>query len=458
MVADRRPIGGLSALRGQGERDHGVVDGADVAQRLVLRRAPDIGVGALPEAGRWVVWVVGGGRADHPGEDVGAEAPDEGGALVGIAEDEAVEQSQRSRLSDAERGAGAEGEDDQRVGPVGGGLLQFIGAGFGVDRERGHAQVAAPGVAEAVQQSSSPGVVAVDQPQVVVTAFARELRQHRPERAVRGHGAEEEVAVVGVGQRGRGGGRTDRGNAEWLDHSLDHRQRGGTGVGADEGVHALLLDQATCDGDREVGIEVEVGDHANHGLAEDAARLVDLPDGELEGVAALLIGASDSLDEGDLERFDLRFDLRIGLWAGWAQRNGRADQPAAGFGVGGHEPRLGRDAFAPAVDGVFLDRDFGATVGQRSDGDADFGAIAAAAGFAETPCADSDGDEQEQGKRESVEGNGEGHGDHLRACVLGNPHPNPLPVGEGTGRGGDGKRGASRRSGPPQPLRSKRRR
>ena len=249
-----------------------------------------------------------------------------------------------------------------------------------------------------------------------MTAFPRELGQDRSLHAVGGHGAEEEVAVGGAAQRRCGCGGADRGNAEGLYNGLDQREGGGARVGADEGVDAFFQDQAAGDGDGEVGIEVDVRDHADNGLAKDAAGRVDVLNRELEGVAAFVIGAADGLKESNLERCGLeRFGSeRLGLGSVDRERDRRADQPPARFSVGRQETGVRGQAFAPTnlipAGMTLLNRDLGTAIGERSKGDSHLGVgRVAASGCTDAPGGDADDGEQHDCEDDTREGSGYVH-------------------------------------------------
>ena len=130
----------------------------------------------------------------------------------------------------------------------------------------------------------------VDQAYVIEAALPGHAREDRPLGGIGKCSAEEIAVVRNSGQPGRSGRRADSRNAGWSRNSLRYGQRGRAGVGADDRMNALVLDESPRLLDRNERIGSGIRRDTFHGPAEHAAALVDMQDCEVEG--ALPVGRS----------------------------------------------------------------------------------------------------------------------------------------------------------------------
>ena len=208
-VADRAGVGRAGDLGGQADGDRGVVGLADEGQRREFAVLGDV---RLVEGAQRVGLGPGGGRgALHAVQVLAADRVDQVLALGAVDEEEVVEQALLQRLAQEDFGLLGEGDRDQRLRAVVGGLLQLGEVGRLTVLDRDQVGVSAPGAGEGVGQSLTVGVVEVEHADVAESLVGGELRQHRTLSGVGGGAAEEEVVVLGDGQLRRGrGGRDDR--------------------------------------------------------------------------------------------------------------------------------------------------------------------------------------------------------------------------------------------------------
>ena len=186
-------VGRVCRLRGEGDRDHGVIRLAHEGERGQPAVLGHVGRG--PRLRRGVVRVAARRRADDALE--GRSAPsqlDQVLALVAVREDEAREDAVLDRLAEEDLGL-REAHRHQHLGAAAGGPLQLRQvAGLPVGRVRGEGRRAAEVRAEDLGEALAPGVVAEDHADVRVPLALHQLGEHDAMHCVRPGGAEQ-IAV-----------------------------------------------------------------------------------------------------------------------------------------------------------------------------------------------------------------------------------------------------------------------
>ena len=313
LVADGRAVDGARGLGGERDRDHRVVGLAHEGER---GQAAVLGlVGGVPRRRRRVVGVAAGRGADGALEVLGAELVDQVLALVAVGEDEAREDVVLDRLAEEDLGLG-EAHRDEHLRAAARGLLQLGEvARLAVRVVGGERDGAAEVGGEDLREALPPRVVAEDHADVGVALALHELGEHDALHGVGARRAEQVAVVVRLGERGRGRRGRDVRDAAGRGDAVGHRERRRAGQRPDDRMHALDVDEAArlLDGLRRVDAGV-AGDEG-HVLAEHAAGLVDVLDGEFD--AALHVGAvlgeraGEVGEVADLERLAGRFGGRI---------------------------------------------------------------------------------------------------------------------------------------------------
>ena len=139
-----------------------------------------------------------------------------------------------------------------------------------------------PGCFESTGKASPPSVVDKQQADIVEALLTRDAGEDGPLGNVGKRGSKQEIAVGDSSQFRRRGREADRGDTGWADHPCRDRQRTGAGIGADDGMHALDLDEMPCRCDRLLRVRRGVADRGGYGQAEHAAACVDMLDREFE--------------------------------------------------------------------------------------------------------------------------------------------------------------------------------
>ena len=211
------------------------------------------------------------------------------------------------RLADDALRFGLEGEDDQGLGALAGGLPQR-GQEPSLPGRRGDAdQPSLPGRREGVRETPSPGVGAIQQAQVVEAPLARHAGKDGSLPGVGSGGPEQEVSVVRRAQHGRARRVAHGGNPGRADHARCDRERAGARVRAHDGVHAFGFDEPPRRRHRRLRIGLRVADRSRHRQAEHAAGRVDVRDRKVEAPSSVVVGlrraAAEVHEQTDLEGF-----------------------------------------------------------------------------------------------------------------------------------------------------------